>query len=127
MAGNNSGGRPAFSNCWRRMSPDCCISGTTRNQVKFYPQLDHVVLLSAPVSVMVERLTTRTSNPYGKDPAELAEALRFQQTIEPILREHASLEVDTCVPVAQVADTVLDHILQRRVAASPKEGGAPDR
>lgn len=102
------------------------ISGTARNQVKFYPQLDHVVLLSAPVPLLVQRLTRRTNNPYGKDPAELAEALRLQQTIEPILREHAALEVDTSVPVAQVADSVLDHILHRTWPHRPNKTCTPD-
>src|SRR5262245_43913870 len=44
------------------------VSGTVRNQGKFYPQFDHVILLSAPVPVIVERLATRTNNPYGKHP-----------------------------------------------------------
>src|ERR1700754_80785 len=43
------------------------VSGTTRNQVVFYPRFVHIVLLSAPAEVLVERLTTRTTNPYGKD------------------------------------------------------------
>jgi len=28
------------------------ISGTSRNQTKFYPQFDHIVLLSAPAHVL---------------------------------------------------------------------------
>jgi hypothetical protein len=44
------------------------VQGTTRNQVVFYPLFDHIVLLSAPAEVLVERLTTRTTNPYGKNP-----------------------------------------------------------
>jgi len=87
------------------------VQGTTRNQVVFYPRFDHIVLLSAPPEVLTERLATRTGNPYGKDPAELAETLRYQQTVEPLLRASATLEVVTTVPVAQVADTVLDHVL----------------
>lgn len=88
------------------------VSGTTRNQVRFYPRFDHIVLLSAPVSVLVERLGTRTNNPYGKAPAELAETLEFQQTIEPLLRRSASLEVDTRASVGEVADTVLERVCQ---------------
>ena len=34
------------------------VSGTTRNQVVFYPLFDHIVLLSAPAEVLVERLRT---------------------------------------------------------------------
>ncbi len=49
--------------------------------------------------------------PYRKDPAELAERLQYQQTVEPFLRVSATLEVVTTVPVAHVADIVLDHVL----------------
>jgi shikimate kinase len=87
------------------------VSGTTRNQVVFYPLFDHIVLLSAPAEVLVERLRTRTTNPYGKDPAEVAETLDYLQTVEPLLREAATLEVVTTVPVAQVADVVVAHCL----------------
>jgi hypothetical protein len=87
------------------------VQGTTRNQVVFYPLFDHVVLLSAPADVLVERLTRRTTNPYGKDPAEVAETLDCLETVEPLLREAATLEVVTTVPVAQVADIVLAYCL----------------
>jgi len=49
------------------------LAGACRNQVNFYPQFDHIVLLSAPVTVLIDRLTTRSNNPYGKSPDELAE------------------------------------------------------
>jgi shikimate kinase len=85
-------------------------SGTTRNQGLFYPRFDHIVLLSAPPEVLAARLATRTTNPYGKDPAELAETLEYQQTVEPLLRRAATLEVVSTVPVGRVADIVLDHV-----------------
>ncbi|MGH3975112.1 MAG: AAA family ATPase [Pseudonocardiaceae bacterium] len=87
------------------------VQGTTRNQALFYPRFDHIVLLSAPAEVLVERLTTRTTNPYGKAPAELAETLEYLETVEPLLRTAATLEVVTTVPVARVADIVLEHVL----------------
>jgi shikimate kinase len=87
------------------------VQGTTRNQVLFYSRFDRIVLLSAPPEVLAERLATRTTNPYGKDPAELAETLHYKQMVEPRLRASATLEVVTTVPVAHVADIVLDHVL----------------
>ena len=87
------------------------VQGTTRNQVVFYPLFDHIVLLSAPAEVLVERLTTRTTNPYGKDPAEVAETLDYLATVEPLLRQAATPEVVTTVPVAQVADIIVAHCL----------------
>ena len=86
------------------------VQGTTRNQVRFYPRFDDIVLLSAPAEVLVERLTTRTTNPYGKEPAEIAETLEYLETVEPLLREAATLEVVTTVPVEKVADIILAHI-----------------
>jgi shikimate kinase len=87
------------------------VQGTTRNQVVFYPLFDRIVLLSAPADVLVERLTTRTTNPYGKDPAHIAETLHYLETVEPLLREAATLEIVTTVPVADVADIVVAHCL----------------
>jgi shikimate kinase len=87
------------------------ISGTTRNQVQFYRQFDHIVLLSAPADVLERRRASRTNNPYGKLPLEQAETLRFIETVEPLLRTHATLEIDTRVPVEQVVAALLDHVL----------------
>ena len=86
------------------------VSGTVRNQRKFYPQFDHVILLSAPVPVIVERLATRTNNPYGKHPDELADVLTNVETVEPLLRGGATLEVDASVPIEEVVQTVLDAV-----------------
>jgi dephospho-CoA kinase len=87
------------------------VSGCKTNQGMFYPQFDHIVLLSAPVELIVERLKTRTTNPYGKRSDELAQVLHYLETVEPILRRGAALEVDTSVPLDQVIQTILDHVL----------------
>lgn len=86
------------------------VQGTTRNQGLFYRWFDDVVLLSAPVDELIRRLKTRTTNTYGKDPAELAETLGYVETVEPLLRASATLEVVTTVPVPRVADIVLAHV-----------------
>ena len=83
------------------------LSGCSPNQGKFYPQFDHIVLLTAPPAVLVERLATRTTNPYGKHPDEVARVLALQQTVEPLLRAGAGVEVDTSAPLDQVVASVL--------------------
>ncbi|WP_214326588.1 AAA family ATPase [Nonomuraea sediminis] len=85
------------------------LSGTTRNQLRFYPRLDHVILLSAPAPVIVRRLETRTSNPYGKTPEERDLVLHHLATVEPLLRRGASLEVVTTIPIAEVVTRILTH------------------
>jgi shikimate kinase len=86
------------------------VSGCKSNQGKFYAQFDHIILLSAPAPVLVERLATRTTNSYGKQPDELAQVLGHLHTVEPLLRRGASLEVDTSAPVEQVIEAILDHM-----------------
>jgi shikimate kinase len=86
------------------------ISGCKTNQGKFYPQFDHIVLLSAPADLIIERLTTRTTNPYGKRPEDLAQVLRYLETVEPLLRCGATLEIDTSDPLDQVVQTILRHV-----------------
>jgi shikimate kinase len=83
------------------------VSGCSPNQGRFYPQFDHIVLLTAPAAVIVERLATRTTNPYGKHPDEVARVLYLQQTVEPLLRRGAGLEVVTSAPLDQVVGTVI--------------------
>ena len=83
------------------------VSGCKSNQGKFYPQFDDIVLLSAPASLILTRLATRTNNPYGKHADERAQVLCYLETVEPLLRRGASLEVDTSVPIAQVVETIL--------------------
>jgi dephospho-CoA kinase len=89
------------------------ISGCAPNQGKFYPQFDHIILLSAPEKVIAHRLATRTNNPYGKDPEQLARTLELKRTIEPILRRGAGLEIDTTAPLDEVVGGILRHVQAR--------------
>ena len=87
------------------------VSGCKSNQGKFYPQFDYVILLSAPTRLLIERLASRSTNPYGKHPDELARILWHVQTVEPLLRRGASLEVDTSASVDCVIETILGLVL----------------
>jgi broad-specificity NMP kinase len=83
------------------------ISGTASNQVRFYPQLEHIVLLSSPAQLMARRLASRTGNPYGRRPEELERCLRLKKTVEPQLRKAATLEIDTSATLDQVLAAIL--------------------
>ncbi|MDX6374363.1 MAG: hypothetical protein QOD98_3351 [Nocardioidaceae bacterium] len=71
------------------------VVGLEENGVRFLPRFEAVVLLSAPVEVLTERLASRTTNPFGKDPAELARILDDLREVEPLLRRVATHEIDT--------------------------------
>lgn len=83
------------------------LSGCAENMRKFLPQFDHVVLLTAPADVIVERLRTRTNNPYGKHPGEVARVLGLVQSVEPLLRRAAGHEINTSACLEEVVATLL--------------------
>jgi dephospho-CoA kinase len=83
------------------------VSGCSPNQGRFYPRFDHIILLTASPDVIVERLATRTANPFGKRPEEVARVLALREAIEPLLRRRATAVVDTTAPLDEVASTVL--------------------
>lgn len=86
------------------------LAGCAANQGRFYPDLTHVVLLSAPADVVRERLATRTTNPFGRTPEELARVLADLAEVEPLLRRGATLEVDTSrASPEEAVRLVLDH------------------
>ena len=78
------------------------VAGCKSNQGKFYPMFDHVVLLSAPAEVMLERIARRTNNPYGKSPEERVQIRWNLAEIEPRLRATATDEIDAALPLAEV-------------------------
>ncbi|MGZ3628474.1 MAG: shikimate kinase [Ktedonobacteraceae bacterium] len=83
------------------------LGGCTENIRKFLPRFDHVILLSAPADIIVERLRTRTNNPYGKHPDEISRVLGLIETIEPLLRRVAGHEIDTSACLEDVVATLL--------------------
>lgn len=82
---------------------DVIVSGTVENQGRFHDRFDHIVLLSAPVEVLLHRVSTRTNNPYGRTEAEQADIREYVRTVEPLLRRSATLELDGRRPVDELA------------------------
>ena len=82
------------------------VSGTVENQGRFYDRFAAVVLLSAPVEVLIERVSVRTNNPYGKSEAEQSAIRQYVLNVEPLLRNRATLELDGRRPVPELADEV---------------------
>jgi shikimate kinase len=82
------------------------VAGCTSNQSKFSDRFDAVVLLTAPTDVLLERIATRSTNPFGKDPVERARILEDIATAEPQLRRIATVEISTDAPLQGVVDKV---------------------
>ncbi len=83
------------------------VAGCEENMRQFLPQFDSVVLLAAPLETLVQRLSTRTNNPFGKSTEEFRRFLDDVQNVEPLLRAVADHEVQTTVPLPEVVTTIL--------------------
>jgi RNase adaptor protein for sRNA GlmZ degradation len=95
------------------------IAGCVANQGAIYNRCDAVVLLSAPIDVLLKRVSDR-ANPFGptsKDRAKIASDLA---TYEPLLRASADHEIVTTAPIAEVVST-LEQVAStsRRASRSP--------
>jgi shikimate kinase len=71
---------------------------------------DYRVLLTAPRSVLVDRLRTRTGNPYGREDVELSQVLADLAEVEPLLRRSADLVLTTTEPPSQLAERLIGRI-----------------
>lgn len=91
----STGGAPLF------------LAGCAPNQGRFRSQFDRVVLLTAPVEMTLERLASRSTNPFGKRPEEHARILADKADFEPMLRATADLVVDTTESVETTVQRLL--------------------
>ena len=78
------------------------VGGGARNQSLFYDRFDAVVLLTAPLDVMLDRVARRTTNDYGKTELERAEIVADLAEIEPLLRASCTHELDASRPLEDV-------------------------
>ena len=83
------------------------VAGCEENQVRFHPRFDLIILLSAPVDVLTQRLASRTANSFGRAPGELERVLDDVQVVEPLLRKAAAHEIRTTMPLDEVVAAVL--------------------
>ena len=83
------------------------ISGCAENMGRLFPLIDTVILLSAPVETIMERLTARSTGSYGNAAEERRKVGELISTIEPLLRKSAHHEIDTSGPVPTTVDEIL--------------------
>jgi broad-specificity NMP kinase len=73
------------------------LSGCYSNQGKFYSYFDSIILLTAELDVMLERVEKRKTNPYGKNTADRNEIIESYEIILPLLKKRATVMIDTTV------------------------------
>jgi shikimate kinase len=84
------------------------VSGTVSNQGRFYDRFNAVVLLSAPAEVLLDRISTRTTNPYGKSAEERELILEHLREVEPLLRATCTHEIDATQPLSEVVEQLVE-------------------
>lgn len=101
---------------WRRDAIAALLDQTPAGEPLFFAGCDEAqaelpferrVLLTAPRAVLLERLRTRTSNPYGNAAAQRRQVLGDLAGIEPLLRRSAGLVLTTTTAPAALADELL--------------------
>jgi len=83
------------------------VAGCVRNQAEFYDRFDAVVLLTAPLDVILDRVARRSTNDYGKSPLERAMILDDLANIEPLLRASCTHVVDASRPLDDVVTDLI--------------------
>jgi shikimate kinase len=83
------------------------IGGCAENMGQLFPLIDVVVLLSAPVATIMERLLTRSPGSYGSVAEERRRVNELISTIEPLLRKSADYEIDTRRSIHATVDEIL--------------------
>jgi len=89
------------------VTPHRFLSACSPNQGELYALVDRVVLLTAPLSLISERLETRTNNTFGNTEDERLRALEIAAQIEPMLRRGATDVIDTSASLRSVVDRLI--------------------
>jgi dephospho-CoA kinase len=87
------------------------VSGCAQNMAKFFALIDTVILLSAPVATIMERLVARTPGGYGHLAEKRRKVAELISVVEPLLRKSADYEIDTRKPVHDTVDEILRRVL----------------
>ena len=82
------------------------LAGCESNQWELYGELDAVILMTAPLPVMRERILRRTDNPYGKSSGEWARIVEDTQAVEPLLARHCTYVCQTDRPIQEVVEDI---------------------
>jgi shikimate kinase len=83
------------------------LSGCKSNQGDFYPLLDCVVLLTAPLDLLLYRVVHRSNNDYGRSSFDQFMIRKHVETVEPLLRDSSDVILDTAkMGIDEVADAI---------------------
>lgn len=88
------------------------VGGCAGNMGRLLHLIDEIVLLSAPVATVMQRLAARPGGRYGSGEDDRRKVRELMSTIEPRLRERAGHEIDTRGSTVATVDAVLRAVLR---------------
>jgi len=83
------------------------LFGTVENEVDVWDLFDHVVCIVVDNATLEHRLTTRSTNEFGRHPEELAAALDRNPSFETNYRRFGATIIDGTLPPSEVAAAII--------------------
>ncbi|MER8010356.1 AAA family ATPase [Streptomyces sp. NPDC094149] len=84
------------------------LCGSAENETDVRDLFDLIVCLVIDEDTLRHRLATRTTNPFGQHPEELAAALMWNPRMQALYESHGAAIIDASKPVPEVADSIID-------------------
>lgn len=82
------------------------VSGCAANMERLFPWIDRIVLLSAPLPTILQRLAQRGPGAYGHSEEERQNVMALILKVEPLLRGSADLEIQTTKSLSATAEEI---------------------
>ena len=83
------------------------VLGWIANQTEWLDLFDTIILLSVDPQILAQRLRTRTSNDFARDPSELAFVLDSKEPFERSMIKNGAIVVDASQPIEGVVIDIL--------------------
>jgi dephospho-CoA kinase len=84
------------------------ICGSASNRDDYIHRFAKIFILHVDNDTLNTRLTTRTNNNFGKDPAILARQLKLNEGVKEYSTKRGRVLIDATQPITKIVDEILD-------------------
>jgi hypothetical protein len=86
------------------------FDGYAQNIQDFYPYFSKMFILIANEDIVSERLHSRVSGDWGKDPGELQQSIEDLVVYQNQLKQAGAIAIDSTQPIEQIVNGILGHV-----------------
>jgi adenylate kinase family enzyme len=86
------------------------ICSITSNQKRFYSVFKKIFLLTIDKNTLVERISSRTNNHFGKHPVDFSRLLARHDQFDEELKSIGAIPIDATCPLEEVVDSILTQL-----------------